>query len=284
LTPLATQTPHAPSISASFIREIMMMQRRTVLRGLTAAATLLPLAGLPATARAADMPVNPDDIETDTGDLVIQPVNHATVVLTYDSDVIYVDPIGGAKRYLPFNRPTAILVTHAHPDHFDVPTLEALAPSAKVIIAPQVVLDALPADLKAKARLMKNGDKGDVNGLPLSAIPAYNTTPGRTQYHPKGVGNGYILTLGQAKVYVAGDTEDTPEMRALTGIGVAFLPMNLPYTMSGDQAASAVKEFKPLMVYPYHYGKDGQEPAKFAAAMQGTTGIQIRQRDWYAYS
>ena len=259
-----------------------MTQRRTVLKGLATAA-LLPLAGH-AMAQSGNMPVNPDDIETDSGDIVIQPVNHATLVLTYDSDVIYFDPVGGAKRYLPFNRPTAILVTHAHPDHFDVPTLEVLAPTAKVIIGPQVVLDGLPPDLKAKAKLMKNGDKGDVNGLPLSAIPAYNTTPGRTQYHPKGVGNGYVLTLGQAKVYVAGDTEDIPEMRALTGIGVAFLPMNLPYTMTGDQAASAVKQFKPLMVYPYHYGKDGPEPAKFAAAMQGTAGVQVRQRDWYAYS
>ena len=259
-----------------------MTQRRTVLKGLATAA-LLPLAGH-AMAQSGNMPVNPDDIETDSGDIVIQPVNHATLVLTYDSDVIYFDPVGGAKRYLPFNRPTAILVTHAHPDHFDVPTLEALAPTAKVIIGPQVVLDGLPPDLKAKAKLMKNGDKGDVNGLPLSAIPAYNTTPGRTQYHPKGVGNGYVLTPGQAKVYVAGDTEDIPEMRALTGIGVAFLPMNLPYTMTGDQAASAVKQFKPLMVYPYHYGKDGPEPAKFAAALKGTAGIQVRQRDWYAYS
>lgn len=259
-----------------------MTQRRTVLKGLATAA-LLPLAGH-AMAQSGNMPVNPDDIETDSGDIVIQPVNHATLVLTYDSDVIYFDPVGGAKRYLPFNRPTAILVTHAHPDHFDVPTLEALAPTAKVIIGPQVVLDGLPPDLKAKAKLMKNGDKGDVNGLPLSAIPAYNTTPGRTQYHPKDVGNGYVLTLGQAKVYVAGDTEDIPEMRALTGIGVAFLPMNLPYTMTGDQAASAVKQFKPLMVYPYHYGKDGPEPAKFAAALKGTAGIQVRQRDWYAYS
>ena len=259
-----------------------MTQRRTVLKGLATAA-LLPLAGH-AMAQSGNIPVNPDDIETDSGDIVIQPVNHATLVLTYDSDVIYFDPVGGAKRYLPFNRPTAILVTHAHPDHFDVPTLEALAPTAKVIIGPQVVLDGLPPDLKAKAKLMKNGDKGDVNGLPLSAIPAYNTTPGRTQYHPKGVGNGYVLTLGQAKVYVAGDTEDIPEMRALTGIGVAFLPMNLPYTMTGDQAASAVKQFKPLMVYPYHYGKDGPEPAKFAAALKGTAGIQVRQRDWYAYS
>jgi L-ascorbate metabolism protein UlaG (beta-lactamase superfamily) len=262
-----------------------MTQRRTVLKGL-AATTLLPSAGFTgrAFAQGENNPVSPDEIDTDHGSVVIQPVNHASVVLTYQSNVIYVDPVGGGDRYKPFNRPTAILVTHAHSDHFDVPTLEALAPSAKVIVAPQIVLDGLSDDLKTKAKLMKNGDEGEINGLKVSAVPAYNTTPDRLKYHPKGVGNGYVFTFGNAKVYVAGDTEDIPEMRALTGIGIAFLPMNLPYTMTGEQAASAAKAFKPLMVYPYHYGKDGPGPEDFAAAMKGTSGVRIRQRDWYAYS
>lgn len=138
-------------------------------------------------------------------------------------------------------------------------------------------------ELKAKAKLMKNGDKGDINGLPIEAVPAYNTTPERAKYHPKGVGNGYIMTLGGGRVYVAGDTEDTPEMRALKNVAIAFLPMNLPYTMTGEQAAAACAAFKPLLVYPYHYGKGSQEPAKFAAAMRGVSGVQVRQRDWYAY-
>ncbi len=262
-----------------------MPQRRTVLKGLAAAAALA-FAGPagPARAQTGGLPIDPDDLETDQGDLVVQPVNHASLILMFDSNVVYFDPVGGAQRYTPFNRPTAILVTHAHPDHFDVPTLEALAPTAKVIIGPQVVIDALPADLKTKAKLMKNGDKGDVNGLPVLAMPAYNTTPERLQYHPKGVGNGYVLTVGDAKVYVAGDTEDTPEMRALSGIGVAFLLMNVPYTMTGAQAASAVKQFKPLVVYPYHYGKGGTEPQKFADQMIGFDGVDVRLRDWYAYS
>ena len=262
-----------------------MPQRRSILKGLSAAA-LLPFGGPVgrALAQAANLPIDPDDLETDQGDLIVQPVNHASLILMFDSDVIYFDPVGGGNRYTPFNRPTAIVLTHAHSDHFDVPTLEALAPTAKVIIGPQVVIDALPADLKAKSKLMKNGDKGDVNGLPILAMPAYNTTPDRLQYHPKGVGNGYVLTLGDAKVYVAGDTEDTPEMRALSGIGVAFLPMNLPYTMTGEQAASAVKQFKPLVVYPYHYGNGGTEPQKFADAMIGFDGVDVRLRDWYKYS
>jgi L-ascorbate metabolism protein UlaG (beta-lactamase superfamily) len=258
-----------------------MPHRRSVLLGL-AAAGLLPLASR---ALAADnTPVQPDSLATDDGDLIIQPVNHATVILSFGSEIIYVDPVGGGPRYKAFNKPTAILITHAHGDHFDVPTLEAIAATAKVIIAPQKVIDGLPADLKAKSKLMANGDTGTVNGIAVNAVPAYNTTPERATYHPKGEGNGYILSFSDAKVYVAGDTEDTPEMRALTGIGIAFLPMNLPYTMTGQQAAAAVQEFKPLLVYPYHYGEDGKEPANFAAAMHGFAGVDVRQRDWYAYS
>ena len=258
-----------------------MPHRRTVLAGL-AAATVLP--ALPLRAFAAGTPVLPDTLETDSGELVVQPVNHACVILSYDSDIIYVDPVGGGPRYLAFNKPTAIVITHDHADHFDVPTLEAIAPSAKVIVCPQAVLDQLPADLKAKSKVMKNGDTGDINGIPVSAVAAYNTTPERQQYHPKGVGNGYVFTFGGGKIYVAGDTEDTPEMRALVGIGVAFLPMDLPYTMTGDQAASAVKVFQPRIVYPYHYGKGGTEPQKFAADMRGFPGVEVRLRDWYAYS
>jgi L-ascorbate metabolism protein UlaG (beta-lactamase superfamily) len=262
-----------------------MTQRRTLLAGL-AASTLLPtLAASPKVfAQAGGTPIQPDQLKTDVGDLIIQPVNHASVVLTFDSNVIYFDPVGGGARYMPFNKPTAIVITHAHADHFDVPTLEAISGSAKTIIAPQIVIDGLPADLKAKAQLMKNGDSGKVGDLPIDAIAAYNTTPDRMKYHPKGVGNGYVVTMGQAKVYVAGDTEGTPEMKALKGIGVAFIPMNLPYTMTGAEAAAAVQSFKPLLVYPYHYGKDGKEPAAFAAAMKGTDGVEVRQRDWYAYS
>lgn len=259
-----------------------MPQRRTVLAGFAglAAAGLMPRLAF---AQAAGTPVQPDTLTTDSGDLIIQPVNHASLILSFESDIIYFDPVGGAARYVPFNKPTAIVITHEHPDHFDVPTLKAISPSAKVILAPQAVIDGLPDELKAKAKLMKNGDKGDIDGLPIQAVPAYNTTPDRLKYHPKGVGNGYIITIGGAQIYVAGDTEDTPEMRALKNIAIAFLPMNLPYTMTGEQAAAACEAFKPLLVYPYHYGKGGQEPAKFAAAMRGVDGVQVRQRDWYAY-
>ena len=265
-----------------------MFSRRMVLQGLAATA-FLPAAAIygnsgPALAQKGGTPVQPDTIKTKAGDLIIQPVNHACVVLTFGSDVIYVDPVGGGDRYKSFNKPTAILITHAHPDHFDVPTLTAIAKSAKLIIGPQVVLDGLTPELKAKAKLMANGDSGTVNDIPIKAVAAYNTTPDRLKFHPKDVGNGYVLSFGDKKLYLAGDTEDTPEMRALTNIDIAFLPMNLPYTMTGEQAAAAVKAFKPKIVYPYHYGEDGAEPAKFAAALKGFPDVEVRQRDWYAYS
>ena len=264
-----------------------MLSRRLVLQGL-AATSLLPVAAIcgrpdQAFAQQAGTPLQPETIKAGSGDLVIQPVNHASVVLTFGSDVFYIDPVGGGGRYKSFNKPTAILITHAHGDHFDVPTLTAIAGSAKMIIGPQVVLDGLPAELKAKAKLMANGDNGTVNDIPVTAVAAYNTSPDRLKFHPKGVGNGYVLSFGDKKVYVAGDTEDTSEMRALVGIDIAFLPMNLPYTMTGEQAAAAVKAFKPKIVYPYHYAKDGPEPAKFAAVLKGFPDVEVRQRDWYAY-
>ena len=262
-----------------------MPHRRTVLMGLLST-SLLPLAATATRALAAGkgMPVEPDTIPTSAGDLIIQPVNHASLVLTFGSDIIYVDPVGGGDRYLAFNKPTAIIITHDHPDHFDVKTLTAIAGSAKLIIGPKAVVAGLPAELQAKAKVLNNGDTGDINGIPVTAVAAYNTTADRLKYHAKGDGNGYVLTFGPAKVYVAGDTEGTPEMAALKGIGIAFIPMNLPYTMTGEAAAAAVKQFRPKIVYPYHYGKGSDEPQKFEAAMKSAPDVEVRLRDWYEYN
>ena len=126
--------------------------------------------------------------------------------------------------------------------------------------------------------MLKNGDSGSIDGLAVDAIAAYNSTEARKQYHPQGRDNGYVLTLGDKKIYIAGDTEDVPEMRALTGIEVAFLPMNLPYTMSIEQAADAVKAFKPAIVYPYHYSESDTQ------AFNDLVGdaAEVRLVDWYA--
>ena len=202
-----------------------MPTRRQVVGGFAALPVLAALPSFIATAKAADALAG-DKVSTSDGDVVIHPVHHASLLLGFGNTVIYVDPVD-ATLFADLPAPTAILITHAHGDHFDVPTLTAIAAGVP-LIAPQIVLDGLPDEMKQNAQLMANGDKGEVAGITLEAVPAYNTTEDRLKYHPKGVGNGYLLTFGDKVVYVAGDTEDIPEMRALTGIEVAFLPMNLP--------------------------------------------------------
>jgi L-ascorbate metabolism protein UlaG (beta-lactamase superfamily) len=145
------------------------------------------------------------------------------------------------------------------------------------IVAPQSVHDKLPAALQGRVHVLANGQTATVETIPIQAVPMYNTTPARAQYHTKGRGDGYVLTLGGKRIYIAGDTEPTPEMKAQTSIDVAFLPMNLPYTMTEEQAADAVKVFKPKIVYPYHYR--GSDPKKFAALVGNAA--EVRLRDWY---
>jgi len=253
-----------------------MTERRHVLAGLAS----LPLLGLlPAgLASAQDAPaLEGDKIASSAGDITVHPVNHASLVLAWGDQVVYADPVGGAARYEGLPKPTAILITHAHGDHFDPPTLEALAGGGVPILTTDQVFKQLPDDLKAKAKAVANGESADFAGVKVDVVAAYNTTQERLQYHPKGVGNGYVLNIGDKRVYVAGDTEDIPEMRALTNIDVAFLPMNLPYTMSIEQAADAIKAFKPKIVYPYHYQGSKVED------LPGLVGdaSDVRLRNWY---
>ena len=217
-----------------------------------------------------------DTLTTADGDVIIHPVDHASLLLAWQDQVIYVDPVGGAAKYEGLPAPTPILITQGHPDHFDIPTLEAIAGTVPILTTAEV-LGKLPEALKANATALKNGDEGTLNALPVAAIPAQNVTPDRMQYHPPGVGNGYLLKFGDRIVYVAGDTEPTPEMLALENIAVAFLPMNLPYTMTVEQAAEAVNTFKPAVVYPYHYR--GSDLEAFKAAVGPDT--EVRLREWY---
>lgn len=226
--------------------------------GTLLSASLLTLATeVPAFAQEA----TEDTVATSAGDLVIDPIHHAAMTLTWNGKTILVDPApppaGGeadvTAEYLTRDAPDLILVTDIHPDHLNVEILNAVAGDAELIV-PQAVADQLPDALKAKATVMANGDSATVDDIDVEAVPMYNTTPDRLQYHEKGRGNGYVLTLGDTRVYIAGDTEDIPEMRALADIAVAFIPMNLPYTMDINQAADAVKAFRPKITYPYHYG------------------------------
>ncbi|WP_460693811.1 MBL fold metallo-hydrolase [Mucilaginibacter puniceus] len=219
-----------------------------------------------------------------TGDnITIQPITHATLVLTYQGKNIYVDPTGGADAFKGMTAPDMILITDIHGDHFDPKTIEAVNTAKAVIVVPQAVADKLPATTdKSKLVILNNGDKTiQLSGITIDAIPMYNLPESATAMHTKGRGNGYVLTIGGKRVYISGDTADIPEMRSLKNIDVAFVCMNLPYTMDVATAAKAVLAFKPKVVYPYHYR--GQDTNTFKALVNaGDKNIDVRLRDWYA--
>jgi L-ascorbate metabolism protein UlaG (beta-lactamase superfamily) len=217
-----------------------------------------------------------DKIPTDNGDLTIHPVSHASFVMEWDGKTIYVDPVGGVGAYDGLQRPDLILLTDIHGDHMDAATLEGIAGNS-LIIAPAAVKEQLPAGIQTRTMILDNDNNVDRLGINIAAIPMYNLTEERLQFHDKGRGNGYVLTMGGKRVYISGDTEDIPEMRALENIDVAFVCFNLPYTMTESQAASAVNEFKPAIVYPYHYR--GSDLALFTGMIED--GIEVRQGAWY---
>jgi L-ascorbate metabolism protein UlaG (beta-lactamase superfamily) len=221
-----------------------------------------------------------DSYETGAGRITIHPISHASFVMTAPDLVIYSDPVGGAGLYQGQPRPDLILLTHEHPDHFDPETLSALVRDTTRLITNPAVFDKLPDDLKGKAQAIGNGESTTVGKVRIEAIPAYNITPERVKYHPKGRDNGYILNVDGRRVYIAGDTEDAPEMRALKDIFIAFVPMNLPYTMDVAQASSAVAQFAPEIVYPYHY--KGSDPHVFAAMLaKAPSGTKVIFGNWY---
>jgi len=216
-----------------------------------------------------------DTVPASGGDITITPINHATVEVSHAGTVILVDPVAqGTYTNLP--APDIILITDIHGDHLDPATVARVKKADTKIVAPAAAASKLEGAL-----VMANGDTKEVDGIRIDTVPMYNLTRGPAPgqlYNPKGRGNGYIVTLGGTRVYFAGDTACTPEMRALTNIDVAFVPMNLPYTMPPSEAAECVKAFKPKIVYPYHYR--GSDLQAFASALQGT-GIEVRLRDWY---
>jgi len=232
----------------------------------------------------AQIPVA-DEIKTAKGPLKIQPLNHATLALSWNGKTIYADPYEGAKTFEGIAAPDLILITDIHGDHFDPATLEALDLSHAVIVAPQAVVDKMSEKLKAKVVVVGNGQTISKLDISITAIPMYNLPEAADAKHTKGRGNGYVLKMGGKTVYISGDTAGIPEMRGLKNIDVAFVCMNLPYTMDVPEAASAVLDFKPKIVYPYHYrGANGlSDTEAFKKAVNdGNKSIDVRLRNWYS--
>jgi L-ascorbate metabolism protein UlaG (beta-lactamase superfamily) len=229
---------------------------------------------------AEEKELSGDRIVTDNGVLVVHPVNHATLVMQWNGKTVYVDPVGGVKPFAGLPKPDLVLVTHMHFDHFDPKTLEAVVPAGAktVLVAPKTVAEKIPEALRDKvtATTLANGEKTEAAGIEIQAVPAYNTTAGRQKFHPKGRDNGYVLSVGGKRIYIAGDTEGTPEMRALKDIDVAFLPMNLPYTMTPEMVADAARAFRPKVLYPYHFS--GTDPGLLTALLADEKGIDVRVR------
>jgi L-ascorbate metabolism protein UlaG (beta-lactamase superfamily) len=243
---------------------------------------LLSLAGFTAGAQR----ISPDTIALSNGSLIIQPINHATVVLTVPGTTIYVDPVGGSAKFQGLAAPDLILVTDIHGDHFDPATLGDLVKAGVVLVVPEAVAVKMESFPKGgNVVVLHNGGQANERGIRIDAIPMYNLPASTTDpRHPKGRGNGYVLSVGGKKIYLSGDTQGIPEMRALTGIDVAFVCMNLPYTMDINEAADAVLAFKPKIVYPYHYrGQNGLSDVQgFSNLVKASNpAIEVRLRNWY---
>lgn len=216
-----------------------------------------------------------DFLITHTEPAIIQPGNHAGFMMLWGSQAIYVDPVTNVYAGLP--KATLILLTHEHGDHLNNTTLSAVIdPVQGQILAPQTAYNNLSASLKTVAQVLTNWGVVQTRGMTIQAVPAYNLT---SSYHPYGRGNGYVVTLGGRRIYISGDTDNTPEVRNLTNIDVAFVCMRPPYCMSVTDAAQAVRAFRPRVVYPYHYL--GNDVNLFKQLVGTDLGIEVRLRSWY---
>lgn len=224
-----------------------------------------------------------DSLTTDAGELAIHPINHATFVMTVGDTVIYVDPVGGAELFADFEPPDLILITHIHGDHTSTETLSGVSTEETRILAPTSVAEKLEEGVPGELTILANGETIEIDGIRVEAVPAYNLTEERMRFHPQGRDNGYVVTIGGKRIYISGDTEDIPEMRALEDIDAAFVCMNLPYTMTVEQAADAVLDFTPKIVYPYHYrGQGGMSDLdEFVKLVAANPGIEVRLLKWY---
>jgi L-ascorbate metabolism protein UlaG (beta-lactamase superfamily) len=227
-----------------------------------------------------DLDFEKDVFPTEKGDLEIYSVGHGTLFLKFDGLNIHIDPVGDYADYSRMPKADLVLVTHEHGDHLDNNAIAAIGQESSSLIFPEDCVEIYRGDLSP--HVMNNGDSHTwEKGIIIQAIPAYNIKHVRgpdmpIPFHPKGVGNGYILNLGGKRVYIAGDTENTPEMKALEDIDIAFLPMNVPYTMTPEMVADAALAFRPKVLFPYHYGNT--DTSKLVDLLKGS-GIDVRIRD-----
>jgi L-ascorbate metabolism protein UlaG (beta-lactamase superfamily) len=215
-----------------------------------------------------------DLISTSAGDLSITFLGHGSLLLVLKGMNIYVDPFGKVADYALLPKADLVLATHDHYDHFDLQALSSIRAEKTILVQTEICAQQVSGGI-----VMRNGDEQTVAGIPIKAVAAYNLVhkrPSGEPFHPKGVGNGYILTFGTTTLYVAGDTENIPEMKALTGIDIAFLPMNLPYTMTPEMVVDAAIAFRPHVLYPYHYGDT--DVSKLVELLKGEKEIEVRIR------
>jgi L-ascorbate metabolism protein UlaG (beta-lactamase superfamily) len=228
---------------------------------------VLAAAALAAAASAQPSPQT-DVFKTSAGELQITFIGHGTLMMRFGATVVHIDPVSQFADYGTLPKADIVLVTHEHGDHLDPKAIAAVGTGKTTVLGTETCAAAVPGMV-----VMKNGDVREVAGIRIEAVPAYNLT---AAFHPKGRGNGYILGYGGKRVYVAGDTENTPEMKALTGIDIAFLPMNLPYTMTPEMVADAARAFRPKVLYPYHFGST--DTSKLTALMADVPGVEVRIR------
>jgi L-ascorbate metabolism protein UlaG (beta-lactamase superfamily) len=218
-----------------------------------------------------------DTIRTADGDLTITFIGHGTLMFTFKGKVIHVDPVSRYADYTVMPKADLVLVTHQHGDHLDSSAIAQVSKRETSYIYSKACEGKLPDSFP-----LHNGDEITIKGVTVLAVPAYNLVHKRDNgepFHPKGVGNGYVITFGNKKVYIAGDTENVPEMKHLRGIDIAFLPMNLPYTMTPEMVADATRSFKPKILYPYHYGRTDVNKLLDLLKDFSATEIRIRKME-----
>ena len=224
---------------------------------------------------AAEETFQKDVIETSAGDLEITFIGHGSLMFTFERKILHVDPFSRLADYSTLPKADVIFITHHHRDHLDPVALAELRTKNTVVILTEKCAEKTDGGI-----VMKNGDVQTIEGIKVEAVPAYNLVHKRDDgqfFHPKGEGNGYVLTFGDTRVYIAGDTENTPEMKALKDIDYAFLPMNLPYTMTPEMVADAANAFNPKVLYPYHYGET--DTSKLVELLADNKDVEIRIRE-----